>query len=145
MLELGLSDPGNLEPMDFHKFSFSKLAFMLNVTRKSENKTFLMTRICEFTETWVITQRYIKGHIKARESKSTQQYDCKLFFCIRLDGTCNSIVELSNSTGWGSESMIKVNASTGKEYCEWFVWGVCKYRYTKLIASNSLAFSFEDL
>ena len=33
MLELGLRDPGNLKEMDFHKYSFSKLAFMLNVAR----------------------------------------------------------------------------------------------------------------
>ena len=38
MVELGLRDPGNL--MDFHKFYFYKLAFMLNVTSNSENETF---------------------------------------------------------------------------------------------------------
>ena len=62
---------------------------MLNVTSKSENETFLITRICEFTETWAVTQRDIKGHMKSnfkgRKSESTE-YDCKLFF--RLDGTC---------------------------------------------------------
>ena len=67
---------------------------MLNVTSKSENEMFLLRRLCEFTETWVVTQRDIEGHIishKARKSKSTEQYheyDCKLFF--RLDGTCYS-------------------------------------------------------
>ena len=35
---------------------------MLNVTSKSENETILITRICEFTETWVVTQCDIKGH-----------------------------------------------------------------------------------
>ena len=35
---------------------------MLNVTSKSENETILIARICEFTETWVVTQRDIKGH-----------------------------------------------------------------------------------
>ena len=35
------------------------------------------------------------------------------------------MVELSNSTGWDFESTIKFNASTGEEYCEWFVCGVC--------------------
>ena len=50
MLELGLSGPGNLEE-DCHKYYFSKLAFTLNVTSKSENEAFLITRICEFTET----------------------------------------------------------------------------------------------
>ena len=39
---------------------------MLNVTSKSENETFLITRICE---TGVITQRDIKGHIKAHYSE----------------------------------------------------------------------------
>ena len=39
---------------------------MLNVTGKSENLIdILLTRICEFTETWVVTQRDIKGHIKS--------------------------------------------------------------------------------
>ena len=42
-----------------------------------------------------------------------------------LDGTCNSVVELSNSTGWDFDSTIKFNASTGEEHCEWFVCGVC--------------------
>ena len=42
---------------------------MLNVTSKSENETFLITRICEFTETGVITQRDIKGHIKSHYSE----------------------------------------------------------------------------
>ena len=37
--------------MDFHKYSYKKIAFMLNVTTESENETFLNTRICEFTET----------------------------------------------------------------------------------------------
>ena len=45
MLELGLRDPGNLKYMDFHKYSFSKLAFMLNVTSKSENETFNNTNL----------------------------------------------------------------------------------------------------
>ena len=40
-----------------------------------------------------MTSKVISNRIKARKSKSTEQYDCKLFF--RLDGTCNSIVELS--------------------------------------------------
>ena len=97
---------------------------MLNVTSKRENETFLITWICEFTETWVVTQRDIEGHInrvKARKSKSIEQYDCKLFF--RLDGRCNPMVELSNSTGWDFDSTIKFNASTGEEHCEWFVCG----------------------
>ena len=37
---------------------------MLKVTSKSENEMFFITRICEFTKTWVVTQRDIKGHIK---------------------------------------------------------------------------------
>ena len=35
-----------------------------------------------------VTSKVISNRIKARRSKSTEQYDCKLFF--RLDGTCNS-------------------------------------------------------
>ena len=64
----------------------------------------------------------VKSH-QARKSKSTEQYDCKVFF--RLDGTCNSVVELSNSTSWDFESTIKFNASAGEEHCEWFVCSVC--------------------
>ena len=71
---------------------------MLNVTSKSENETF--SKLHEFVSL-LVTQHDIKGHIsnraKARKSKSTEQYDCKLFFC--LDGRCNSMVELSNSKG----------------------------------------------
>ena len=44
-----------------------------------------------------VTSKVKSNRIKAKKSKSTEQYDCKLFF--RLDGTCNSIVELSNLTG----------------------------------------------
>ena len=44
-----------------------------------------------------VTSKVISNRIKAKKSKSTEQYDCKLFF--RLDDTCNSIVELSNLTG----------------------------------------------
>ena len=87
-----------------------------------------------YTNLWVyrnlsVTQRdikcHIKSHRKARKSKSTEQYDCRLFFL--LDGTCNSVVELSNSRGWEFDSTIKFNASTGEEHCdcEWFVCGVC--------------------
>ena len=60
---------------------------------------------------------------QGNQSKSTKQYDCKLFF--RLDGTCNSMVKLSNSAGWDFDSTIKFNASTGEEHCECFVCGVC--------------------
>ena len=38
---------------------------MLNINSKSENETSLITRICEFTETWVVTQSDIEGHIKS--------------------------------------------------------------------------------
>ena len=70
------------------------------------------------------------------------RYDCKLFF--RLDGTCNSIVELSNSAGWDFELTIKFNASTGEEYCEWFVCGVCGTEvafYTKQAEAGSFTVS----
>ena len=65
MLQLGLRDPGNLKKMDIHKYSFQNLAFMLNFGSKSKNETFLLSRICEFTETWVVTQRDVEGHIKS--------------------------------------------------------------------------------
>ena len=70
-----------------------------------------------------MTSKVISNPIKARKSKSSEQYGCKRFFC--LDGTCNSIVELSNSTGLDFESTIKFNASKGEEYYESdFVCGV---------------------
>ena len=68
-----------------------------------------------------VTSKVISNRVKARKSKSIEQYDCKLFF--RLDGRCNPMVELSNSTGWDFDSTIKFNASTGEEHCEWFVCG----------------------
>ena len=40
-----------------------------------------------------VTWKVISNRSKARKSKSTERYDCKLFF--RLDGTSNPIVELS--------------------------------------------------
>ena len=36
----------------------------------------------------------VSNRVKARKSKSIEQYDCKLFF--RLDGRSNPMVELSN-------------------------------------------------
>ena len=68
-----------------------------------------------------VTSKVISNRIIARISKSTGQYDGKLFF--RLDCTCNSMVELSNSTGKDFGSTINFNASTGEEYCDWFVCG----------------------
>ena len=70
-----------------------------------------------------VTSKVITNRIKARKSKCTEQYDYKPFF--RLVGTCNSMVELSNSKGWDFDSTIKFNTSTGEDYCEWFVCGVC--------------------
>ena len=67
---------------------------MLNATSKSENETILITQIESSRN---VTSKVISNRIKARKSKSTEQYDCKLF--CRLSGTCNSMVELSNSTG----------------------------------------------
>ena len=80
-----------------------------------------------YTNWWVYRNlsRHATWHQRSYQIafKSTEQYDCKLFF--RLDGACNSMVELSNSTGWDFDSTIKFNASTGEEHCEWFVCGVC--------------------
>ena len=72
---------------------------MLNVTSKSENGTFLITEFAslpKFESSRNVTSKVISNRIKARKSKSTEQYDCKLFF--RLDGTCNPMVELSTRT-----------------------------------------------
>ena len=105
-----------------------KLAFILNVTSKSENDTFIIAWTCPVYRnlsrhaTWH-QRSYQIAFVKAKKSKSTEQYDCKLFF--RFDGTCNLMVELSNSTGRDFDTTIKFNASTGEEHCEWFVCGVC--------------------
>ena len=66
MLALGFKRPRKPQVDGFPQvFFFKKLTFMLNVTSKSENDPFLITRIREFTETWVVTQRDIKGHLKS--------------------------------------------------------------------------------
>ena len=55
---------------------------MLNVTSKSENETFL--KLHEFVKLELsrnMTSKVISNRAKARKSKSTEQYDCKLFFC----------------------------------------------------------------
>ena len=74
--------------------------------------------------TWICECRHATWQQSAYQIalKSTEQYDCKLF--LRLDGTCNSMVELFNSTGRDFDLTIKFSTSTGeKEYCEWFVSG----------------------
>ena len=90
-----------------------------------------------------VTSKVISNRIKARKSKSTEQCNCKLFSC--LDGTCNSIVQLSNSTGWDFESTIKFNVSTGEEYCEWFRCGACLWyrsRFQHKASKSRLASQF---
>ena len=93
-----------------------------------------------------VTLKVISNRVKARKSKSTEQYDCKLFF--RLDGRCNSMaVELSNSTGRDFDSTIKLNASTGEEHCERFVCAVCGTEVAfdiKQLASQFPLFSSRD-
>ena len=68
-------------------------------------------------------QRVIKGHNKshhddcteARKSKSTEQYDCKLFF--HLYEQMQLIVQIVYLSGQRDfDSTIKSNASTGEEY-----------------------------
>ena len=59
---------------------------MLNVTSESENETYVSLPKLESSRN--VTSKVTSNRIKARKSKSTEQYDCKLFF--RLDGTCNS-------------------------------------------------------
>ena len=73
---------------------------MLNVTSKSENETFQFHEFVSLTKlesSRNVTSKVISNRIKERKSKSTEQYDYKLFF--RLYGTCYSMVELSNSAG----------------------------------------------
>ena len=59
--------------------------------------------------------------------------------------TCISIVELSNSTGWDFDSMIKFNASTDEEHCEWFVCGVCGTEVTFDIHVQQVGFTVSSL
>ena len=76
MLELGLSDPGNLKYKDFHKdflFEISLYAKRYQWKWKWDVlNTFSITRICEFTETWVVTQRDIKGHYQIALKQGNQ-------------------------------------------------------------------------
>ena len=87
---------------------------MLNVTSKSENETFLITRICEFTETWVVTQRDIEGHIKSHFKKHPQSNMIASFSFASM-AHVTPMVELSNSAGWDFQSTITFNASTSEE------------------------------
>ena len=90
-----------------------------------ENETFLITRICEFTETWVVTQRDIEGHIKLHWSKKIkiQRTNMIASFSFTSAAHVTPVVELSNSTGWDFESTIKFNSSTVEKNCKWFVCG----------------------
>ena len=81
-----------------------------------------MRRIWQFTETWVVTQRDSEGHIKIALNKENNMIASYSFATM---AHVTPMVEWSNSTGWDFESTIKFNASTGEEYCEWFVCGVC--------------------
>ena len=58
-----------------------------------------------------VTSKVKSNPIIAKKSKSTEFYDNKLFF--RLSFTCNSKVELSNSTGREFGLTVKFNISTG--------------------------------
>ena len=109
--------------MDFHKYSFLKNSlYAKRYQQKWKWDVLWVYRNLSRHATWH-QWSYQIALIKARKSKSAEQYYCKLFF--RLDGTWNSMVELSNSTGWDFDSTIKFNSSTGEEHCEWFVCGVC--------------------
>ena len=80
---------------------------MLNVTSKSENETFQLhefVSLPKLDSSRNVTSKVISNRIKSRKSKSTEQYDCELFF--RLD-----------DTSYGN-SMIKFSAPTGEEHCE---------------------------
>ena len=71
-----------------------------------------------------VTSKVISNRIKARKSKSTEQNDCKLFF--RLDGTCNSIVELSNPAGGDLSRRSNLTPERAKNTVnDYFVCGVC--------------------
>ena len=79
------------------------------------------TWICEFTETWVVTQCDIKGHIKSHQNP---QNNMIANFSFASTAHVTQLVELINSAGWDFDSTIKFNPSTGEEQCEWFVCGV---------------------
>ena len=89
---------------------------MLNISSNSKNETFLIIQICEFAETWVVTQRDTEGHHPQNDAVIASS-------SIASTAHVAPMVELSKSTGWDFESTIKFYASTGEEYCEWFVCG----------------------
>ena len=69
--------------MDFHKYSFSKLAFMLNVISKGENEMFLIhefVSLLRLESSCNVTSKVMSNRIKARKSKFMKQYDCKAAF-----------------------------------------------------------------
>ena len=69
--------------MDFHKYSFAKLAFMLNATSKSENETILIhvfVSLPKLESSRNVTSKVISNRIKARKSKSTEENDSSFSF-----------------------------------------------------------------
>ena len=65
---LFITSPDHLEVDGFPQVFFLKISLYAKRSSKSENETFLITLICVFTETWVVTQRDIKGHIKGNQN-----------------------------------------------------------------------------
>ena len=57
--------------MDFHNYSFSKLAFMPNVPRHSKSENVSLPKL-ELSRN--VTSKVISNRIKARKSKSTEPY-----------------------------------------------------------------------
>ena len=90
-----------------------------------------------------ITSKVISNCIKARKSKSTEQYDCKLFF--RLDSTWNSTVELFNWMGrLDFDLTIKFDALMGEEYYEWScLWYQSRFRHKTGWLHTFLSFLLE--
>ena len=80
---------------------------MLNVTSKSENETFLITRICEFTETWVVTQRDIKGHIGNQNPQNNMiaSFSFASYYCYTSQLKYISWLEENVSHAIGQNSM----------------------------------------
>ena len=85
---------------------------------------------CEFTETWDVTQRDIKAKrsYQIALKRGNQNPQNNMIASFSFASTAH-VTQWSNyliiSTDWDFDSTIKFNASTGEDYFEWFVSGVC--------------------
>ena len=83
--------------MDFHKYSFYKLTFMLNITSKIENEMYLWVNWnLSRHATWL--QRSYQ--IALKQGNQNPQNYMIASFSFTLTAHVTPMVKLSNSTGW---------------------------------------------